>query len=332
MIKKNHILGQVRTNWAGNRSVQGRYVNIRRKNSALKSINNWNIPLFKERSIINYGKRWEPDTVLLHNTKELEDNTLVWLGHSTFVLTLAGKKIIFDPVFWNIPFVQRKSRLPISPHKITDIDLLLLSHDHYDHADKRSVKTLARCNPHLEIIAGLGFGPLLHKWAPHAKINEIGWYQQIEFGDLKITFLPSHHWGKRSALDSAKRLWGAFMIEGNGIKIYFSGDTGFAEHFQEVQDIFGDVDYTIIGIGAYKPRWFLERNHISPYEALRAAKIMGSKVTIPMHYGTFKLSQEPMFDPPIVFEAEARRVGVPVLIPNIGEVVVLSTSNNIISK
>ncbi len=323
MIKKNHILGQVRTNWAGNRQVQGKYVNIKRKHSALKSIANWKIPIFKERSIINYGVSWEPMVEALKPIRDLADNTLVWLGHSSFVITIGGKRLIIDPVFWNIPFVQRKSRMPISPNKITEIDILLLSHDHFDHADKRSVKSLAKSSPHIEIVAGLGFEKLLRKWAPYSKINEIGWYQQIVFGDVKITFLPSHHWGKRSVTDSARRLWGAYMIECAGIKIYFSGDTGFADHFKEVKELFGGVDYAIMGIGAYKPRWFLERNHISPYEALRAADIMGAKVTIPMHYGTFKLSQEPIFDPPIVFESEARRVGMKVLIPNIGEVVEL---------
>lgn len=323
MIKKNHILGQIRENWAGNRSVQGKYVNIKRKNSAFKSISKWKIPIFKERSIINYGKSWEPIIEPLKATRDLPDHTLVWFGHSTFVLTLGDKRIIFDPVFGDIPFVKRKSQMPISPNKITDIDILLLSHDHFDHADKKSVQTLVKYNPHMELVAGLGFQKLLRKWAPRVKINEIGWYQQIEFGDIKITFLPAHHWGKRSMLDTAKRLWGAFMIEYLGLKIYFSGDTGFADHFKEVHDLFGDVDYTIIGIGAYKPRWFLERNHISPYEALHAAQIMGSSVTIPMHYGTFKLSQEPMFDPPIVFESEARRIGMRFLIPNIGEVVTL---------
>ncbi len=323
MAKKNHILGQVRDNWAGNRQIGGRYVNIKRKHSALKPIKKWAIPIFKERSIVNYGKKWQPHGHMLKATHDLLDGSLVWLGHSTFILTLGGKRMIFDPVFWDIPFVERKSTMPIEPSDITDIDLILLSHDHYDHADKKSVKSLAESNHHIEVVSGLGFEDLVHRWVPSLKVNQLGWYQQICFGDVKITFLPSLHWGKRSVGDSATRLWGAFMVECDGMKIYFSGDTAFSEHFKEVHELFGGVDYAIIGIGAYKPRWFLERNHISPYEALEAASIMEAKVTIPMHYGTFKLSQEPMFDPPVVFESEAIRRGLDVLIPGLGEVVML---------
>ncbi|MFI3321603.1 MAG: MBL fold metallo-hydrolase [Rikenellaceae bacterium] len=327
MAKKNELLGAVRKNWAGNRVVDGKFVNIDRKPSAFKSITKWSRPFRKERSVINYGKKWEPETIMLDNLDSLERNSLIWLGHNSFIINLAGVNIILDPIFGGVPFVIRKSRLPIDKNKIQPVDLLLLSHDHFDHADKSSVKTLIDNNNHIEVLAGLGIGKLVRSWSRFVKINEMGWYQQYEYKGVKITFLPCQHWGKRSIMDGAKRLWGAFMIEGDGIKIYYSGDSSYAKHFKEIKQLFGGVDYALVGIGAYKPRWFLERNHLSPNEALDAAEDMGAAVTIPMHYGTFKLSEEPLFDPPIVFKSEALRRGMKFEIPSLGGVVKLNKGN-----
>ena len=123
--------------------------------------------------------------------------------------------------------------------------------------------------------------------------------------------------------DGGTRLWGAFMIECGGIVIYNSGDTGYAPHFKELPEFFPHIDYCMIGIGAYKPKWFMRPNHISPYDALKASADMGAKVTVPMHYGTFDLSDEPLFDPPKVFAEEARRLDMDYLLPELGEVVKL---------
>ena len=152
---------------------------------------------------------------------------------------------------------------------------------------------------------------------------EAGWYQQIEDGHLKITFLPAQHWSKRSVRDGGQRLWGAFMLQGDGISIYYSGDTGYSNHFAEIPELFSSPDYALVGIGAYKPRWFMRPNHISPHEALTASQEMHAGLTIPMHYGTFDLSDEPLHDPPQVFAAEARKRNIKVAIPTLGDIVKL---------
>lgn len=323
MLKRNDKLETIRTNWAGNRVVGGKYVNQVRKSSPFKPIGQWRVPLLKERSVINYGADWKAQVIEFNSTLDMPNDSIVWLGHSSFIINLGGVRIAIDPVFWSIPFVRRQSDMPIDPSKIDHIDILLLSHDHFDHTDRPSIKELAKNNSSMQVAAGLGLKTLIHGWTPHLKVHEMGWYQQTTIKGVNITFLPALHWGKRSASDGAKRLWGAFLIEYNGKKIYFSGDTAFSSHFAEVYDLFGEVDYAILGIGAYRPRWFLERNHISPSEAVEAAQIMKAKVAIPMHYGTFKLSREPLFDPPLVFKAEAMRKGVENLIPLIGEIVEL---------
>lgn len=325
MAKRNELLNVIRKNWAGNRLVGGKFINIHRKPSAVKSISDWSTPFAKEHSIINYGKKWQPPTIELKSVDSLTRNSIVWLGHNSFLMNMGGVTLILDPVFGNIPFVWRKSRLPLDKNEFKGVDLLLVSHDHYDHMDRKSIKLLAKNNNHIQIVIGLGFEKLLRKWLPYPKINEMGWYQQLDFKGIKITFLPSQHWSKRGANDSAKRLWGAFLIEADGIKVYYSGDTGYADHFKEIKELFGKIDYALIGIGAYKPRWFLERNHLSPIEALKASQQMEARVTIPMHYGTFKLSEEPLFDPPIVFKAEALHRGIKIEVPAIGEILQLSS-------
>ena len=230
---------------------------------------------------------------------------------------------MFDPVFGNIPFVRRRSQFPANPNIFTGIDYLLISHDHFDHLDKQSVGRLLDNNPHMKLFCGLGTGELVKSWFPEIEMLEAGWYQQIEDGHLKITFLPAQHWSKRSVRDGGQRLWGAFMLQGDGISIYYSGDTGYSNHFAEIPELFSSPDYALVGIGAYKPRWFMRPNHISPHEALTASQEMHAGLTIPMHYGTFDLSDEPLHDPPQVFAAEARKRNIKVAIPTLGDIVKL---------
>jgi len=116
----------------------------------------------------------------------------------------------------------------------------------------------------MKLFCGLGTGELIQGWFPEMKVIEAGWYQQMEDEGLKITFLPAQHWSKRSVRDGGQRLWGAFMLQGDGISLYYSGDTGYSSHFREIPDLFGAPDYALLGIGAYKPRWFMRPNHISP--------------------------------------------------------------------
>ncbi len=137
-------------------------------------------------------------------------------------------------------------------------------------------------------------------------------------------FLPAQHWSKRSLNDGGLRLWGAFMLQTDDLSVYYGGDTGYSSHFTEIEELFGAPDYALLGIGAYKPRWFMQANHISPYDSLTAASQMKARITIPMHcYGTFDLSDEPLSDPPAVFAEEAGKRNIQVKIPALGEIVKL---------
>lgn len=327
-FRRNEGLITVKPYWKGNPVVKGRFVNRQhRSRHGMGNILKWRFSPNPQRHE-KRREKWNPQVNFLHNLEEIKGDSLVWLGHNSFFMQLGGKRFIFDPVFGNIPFVRRRSKLPVNPDIFAGIDYLLLSHDHFDHLDRKSIGILYGNNPGMKAFCGLGMGDLLRGWFPGMDVIEAGWYQQMEDKGVKITFLPAQHWSKRSVNDGGQRLWGAFMLQANGLSVYYSGDTGYSKHFQEIPELFGHPDYALLGIGAYKPRWFMQPNHISPYDSLRASAEMQAKMTIPMHYGTFDLSDEPLSDPPKVFAEEAQKLNIPVAIPQLGEIVKLKKNKD----
>lgn len=222
---------------------------------------------------------------------------LVWLGHASFFIQLAGIRLLIDPIFGGLAVGKRYSELPVAPQKLLNIDYILISHAHYDHCDKKSIKLLAANNPKAEILCGLNLNKLISKWVSNS-IQPAGWYQQYELkAALLITFVPSRHWANRSIFDGNTTLWGGFVIQYGDKSIYFSGDSGFGSHFKEISNHFPNIDVALIGAGAYAPTWFMGQHHQDPYKALEAFHSMGAKTFIPFHYGTFDSADEPMGEP-----------------------------------
>lgn len=237
---------------------------------------------------------------LIDSITTIADNSITWLGHASFFLKLGGKSILIDPVFGTIaPFSKRYSVWPIAPELLTGIDIILLSHDHRDHCDMLSLKQLIRQNPGVLLLTGKSMGDLFLSFK-NLSIQEAKWYGQYELNSFPftITFLPTRHWAKRLFTDTNKRLWGSFWIEFNGKKLYFGGDTGYDEHFKHFHTQYGTPDWYMVGIGAFAPEWFMQSNHMSPADALIAIKELDAKNVIPMHFGTFDLSDESPFEPP----------------------------------
>lgn len=223
---------------------------------------------------------------------------IVWLGHSTFYIRLSGVVIVIDPVFYDLPFIKRYSRHALSPSALGRVDYLLISHDHRDHCQERSVREIVRFNPDVEVLAGLQMDTLLQQWVPAQQIQCAGWYQQYKTkSSVAICFLPTRHWSKRTYNDTNRRLWGAFTIQSASQTIYFSGDTAYGSHFKEAAELFPSIDIAIMGVGAYKPSWLMKYVHLSPEEAVQASNDLGASLFIPMHYGTFDLSDEPPGEP-----------------------------------
>jgi L-ascorbate metabolism protein UlaG (beta-lactamase superfamily) len=257
-----------------------KFVFQRNPQRAFKAKDTWRIGVLKDDS-------WLDDP----------RDKIVWLGHATFFIQLSGKRIIIDPVFGELPVGKRYSALPVDPGKLLNIDYILVSHAHYDHCDKQSIRLLTSNNPNAQLLTGLNLEKLLSKWADNPA-QAAGWYQQYDLkDDIKITFLPSRHWANRSPFDVNTTLWGGFMIQSGSKCIYYGGDSGYDGHFREIGKLFPDIDVALIGAGAYAPGWFMSPHHQDPYQAVQAFHDAGAKTFIPFHYGTFDSADEPLGEP-----------------------------------
>jgi len=251
-------------------------------------------PQNEEKKADTFRLKTQNDVSFLQHNRDC----IIWLGHATFFIRLNGISLLIDPVYYKVPFVNRYAEHVFSLSVFTKLDYLLISHDHQDHCQEKSVKELVKLNPDVSILTGLNMEGLLKSWVPKQKIQTAGWYQQFDLPEgLDIYFMASRHWAKRSANDDNKRLWGGFVFQTNTKSIYCSGDTGYGGHFREANALFPHLDVAIIGVGAFKPEWFMSPNHMSPKDGVRAFHELGAKVMIPMHYGTFDLSDEPVGEP-----------------------------------
>lgn len=242
-----------------------------------------------------------------------KEDMVVMLGHATVFIQLAGKQILIDPLLGNVPVPnvtflsssKRFSAFPIDPQKLINLDYILISHSHYDHCDKSSLKLIQKQNPNAKILTGLRMQLLLQDWMPKYKIQEAGWFQKYKTDDkLEIIFVPSCHWSNRGLNDANETLWGGFIIKSADKTIYFGGDSGYGNgtHFKKIGELFPNIDLAIIGAGAFAPTWFMKYNHQEPADTIKAFQDCKAKRLIPFHFGTFDLSDEPLNEPAVVLQ------------------------------
>ena len=242
------------------------------------------------------------------------DDYIAWIGHATFLIKLGVTTIITDPVFSKNagPLIFGPDRFTEPALKLNEIpktDLFLLTHNHYDHQDMRTIRRYPYKDS--KVLAPLKLGKYFTKYR-FKDVNEMDWYEEIQVNnDLKVTLLPAVHWSKRSLTDTNKTLWGNFLIGYKEKKILFACDTGYGNIYKELGKKYGPIDLTIINIGAYnfEPMFDKSIYHTTPEEALNVAKDLKSKKVIGMHWGTFVLSLEPIMEPPIRFKASAEKYG-----------------------
>jgi L-ascorbate metabolism protein UlaG (beta-lactamase superfamily) len=238
---------------------------------------------------------------------------IMWLGHASFFIRLNGVSILLDPIFGKPPFVKEFVHVPSPLEKIRSVDFVLLSHDHRDHMDEDSLRSIAQKFPNARFLAGLRSEDVLTDWKTETnQVSTAGWFQQYDLADdrLKIYFLPVRHWSRRFLLDTNYRLWGGYVIQTDKTSIYFGGDSGYGRHYRETGELFPEIDYFLIGIGAFEPRWFMEPHHNSPSDAVKAFRDSGAKTLVPMHFGRFDLSDEPPSLPLDALMDEAEKVGI----------------------
>jgi len=252
--------------------------------------------------------------LVLETLNSIQNNDYIgWIGHATFLIKLGNTTIITDPVFSKNagPLIfgpKRYTEPALNLNELPKIDLFLLTHNHYDHQDMSTIRKFPYKDT--KVFTALKLGKYFTKH--HFKnVQELDWYQEVKFNDLKITFLPAVHWSKRSLTDTNKTLWGSFLIEYAGKKIFFACDTGYGNIYKKIGKEFGPIDLTMINIGAYDFRPMFEKSiyHTSPEEALQAAQDLKSKKVLGTHWGTFVLSLEPIMEPPKRFQDNAEKFG-----------------------
>jgi L-ascorbate metabolism protein UlaG (beta-lactamase superfamily) len=233
-------------------------------------------------------------------------------GHATVLLQVGGLNILTDP-HWSERagptswLGVRRTRPPaIAFDDLPPIDIVLVSHSHYDHLDRPTLKTLYRRDRPL-VLTGLNVGAAI----PCGNVVELDWWQSLAMADdVVITYVPAEHASARGPFDRNVRLWGGFVIQTRAGCIYFAADSGYGAHFAAIRQRFGHFDLALLPIGAYLPRWFMSVVHMNPNEAVMAAGTINAKVTLPIHFGTFALADD-AFDEPlhVLREALAARRG-----------------------
>ena len=235
---------------------------------------------------------------------EGRDLSLTWIGHSTVLIQTAGLNILTDPLFSMRASPSRfigpkRVREPgLAIDGLPEIDIVLVSHNHYDHMDLPGLRSLARRHtPH--IVTPLGNARHIRKASRRFTIDELDWGASLQAKTARITLVPALHWSKRGFSDTNRSLWGAFVIETDGGVVYFAGDTGYGDGsiFHDIRRHFGPPRLSLLPIGAYEPRWFMQFQHMNPDDAVRAHLNLASRKTVAIHHSTIQLTDEALVAP-----------------------------------
>ena len=277
------------------------------------SMSKWNKEKKKIKINIPSGHVIDKKEVLKNLEKYKDDDYVAWIGHATFLIKLGNTTIITDPLFSKNagPLIFGPKRYvdpAISLKEIPEVNLFLLTHNHYDHLDYRTIKKFPYKKA--KVLTPLKLSKYFTRNGFN-NVQEMDWYDQTEVNDLKITLMPAVHWSKRTLTDTNKTLWGSFLIEYKNKKIFFACDTGYGNIYKDLGNKYGPIDLTFVNIGAYDFRPMFEKSiyHANPEEALNIGQDLKSKKVLGMHWGTVILSLEDPFEPPVRFKNATNKYG-----------------------
>ncbi|MBK8500607.1 MAG: MBL fold metallo-hydrolase [Flavobacteriales bacterium] len=252
---------------------------------------------------------------------------ICWLGHSCVLIKLDGVTFLTDPVFGErastFTFAGPKhfrytDRMTVE--QLPHIDVLLLSHDHYDHLCYETIVALVASGKIVRTVAALGVGAHLEKWGmPPVAITEVEWWQQVDAANVKLTFAPARHFTGRSMTNRFSTLWGSFVLEGRSKRIFFGADSGYSLAFKDLGERFGRFDLAMLECGAYSEHW--PDIHMFPAETAKAAEDLNADVLLPIHWGKFALGLHPWKEPIERITRKAEDVKLPLLTPRIGRII-----------
>lgn len=253
-----------------------------------------------------------------------EELTVTWFGHSSLLIQMEGMNILIDPVFSErtspVSFAgaKRFSKPPVSMESLPEIDVFIVSHDHYDHLGYDEIKQMKDKVEHF--VVPLGVENHLERWGvPAENIHEMAWWEEIKIDGLTIGCTPARHYSGRSLDDRFASLWASWVLKGSNCQIFESGDTGFGNHFEKIHEKYGDFDLVLLDCAQYDVRW--PDVHMNPEESYKASRILGAKWLVPIHWGAFRLAGHPWDDPAQRMLAASGENAGHLVTPKIGETV-----------
>ncbi len=253
---------------------------------------------------------------------------LFWFGHSAFLLQTKKHSILIDPMFGEVaaPYSwlgdkRFNSQLPIEIEKIPQIDVVLISHDHYDHLDYGSIKLLK--DKVKMFYVPLGVGAHLEAWGVDKdRIKELDWWDEVVYEDLNFVCTPAQHFSGRKVTDGQSTLWSSWVIKNNETNIFFSGDSGYGDHFKKIGEKYGPFDFAMLECGQYNEMW--PDIHMFPEETVQAGLDVNTKIAMPIHWGAFKLALHDWRDPVERMVKKAEELDLKIRVPEIGAPIYIS--------
>jgi L-ascorbate metabolism protein UlaG (beta-lactamase superfamily) len=271
-------------------------------------------PASMKQPLVPAGHVLDETTAVSALTALASKDTATWLGHACFLLRLGGVSVLTDPFLGEraSPFAfagpRRFAGTGISIDRLPPIDVVAVSHNHYDHLDVPTLHQLLARNPRAIAVTAVGCGPLLRKLGFRV-VHELDWGDTVSASGIDITAVPAVHFSSRGLFDRDRTLWCGFAIRGAGRSVYFAGDTGWGPVFDHAGQRFGPFDLGLVPIGAYDPRVLMQAVHANPEEAVKIGLAMQAHTLAAMHWGTIALTTEPAFEPPQRFIAAAQAAG-----------------------
>ena len=249
----------------------------------------------------------ENDGALLRRNAGGPRQSITWIGHATVLVQAGGVTLLTDPIFSDdISGMYRRVAPPgVALKDLPPVDIVVISHNHRDHLDEESVLQLG---PRVHYVVPLGMA----KWFRArglVNVTELDWWQSVTIKGAVVTMVPAQHWSQRSVDDRDQSLWGGYVFDSGGHRVYFAGDTGYPAAFREIGRRFPGIEVALLPIGCYAPRWFMHPQHMAPEEAAQAFRELGARTLVPMHWGTFRITDEPMDEPPkLLYQAMGKMV------------------------
>lgn len=270
------------------------------------------LPFFLRMAGRAFATPDNPAALVPYDPEALKKNpSITWIGHAAFLVRFDGVSFLTDPVFAEraspFSFTGPKRLVPpgVPLEALPRLDFAVISHDHYDHADAETIRTLAQQG--VPFVVPLGVGEVVRDAGGVA--TELDWGESTQIAGVTIHCVPAQHFSGRWVDDQDRRLWAGFVVEGPTTRFYHAGDTGYFDGFREIGERFGSIDIAAIPIGAYDPRAMMSWVHMNPEEAVQAARDVRARNVVAMHWGTFQLTEEPLDEPPRRFLGEAARLG-----------------------